>query len=212
MIPYYKQRYNILSDKEFVFWLHQLKSKGDELVQHGYDHIQQTKTTFQNRGNFLLQEKVLKMYARKYAEFQNIHYNEARKRLQKGKEIMRLAGIVPVGFVAPVWLVNSESEKAIKDEGFSYMALVNSLKIFLNDKDLKSEVIGFTSSPTIIDYLLRLYNLYLTKISLKDRKLVQVAIHPQDLWNTKTFKYILKIIDELRNDRQLITYADFIKK
>lgn len=210
VIPHYKQKYNILSDNEFVFWLRQLENKGDELVQHGYDHIQQT-TILKNVGNFSLQEKILELYAQKYAEFQNIDYNEARKRVRKGKEIMRLAGIMPVGFVPPVWLINPESEQAIKDEGFSYMALVNSLKIFSSGKNLKSEVVGFASSPKITDYLLRFYNLYLTKIRLKDRKLVQVAIHPQDLRNAKTFKYILKIIDGLRKDRQLITYANFLK-
>ncbi len=210
VIPNYKQKYNILFDEEFVFWLSQLKSKGDELVQHGYDHIQQT-TILKNKKNYSLQEKNLEMYAREYAEFQNIDYNEAKRRIQKGKEIMRLAGIVPVGFVAPVWLVNPESEKAIKNEGFRYMALVNSLRIFSSSKDLESEVVGFASSPRIIDYLLRFYDLYLTKIRLINRELVQVAIHPQDLWNTKTFKYALKIIDELRNNRQLITYADFVK-
>lgn len=205
VIPNYGLQHDISADNNFVSWLHQLKSRGDELVHHGYGHVSRNREYKSLVGRFMGE-----IFAQGCAEFQNIGYDEARQRIQKGKDIFQNAEISAEGFVAPAWLMNPESERAVRDEGFAYTTLINKLRDF-SQGDIKSEVVAFASQPRIADHLIRMYDKYLAKVHLRKRKLARVAIHPQDMWGKGTFDYALGIIDGLRKERNLITYADFVK-
>ena len=110
------------------------------------------------------------MCAQGCAEFQNINYEEARERLQKGKAIFKKIGLAPKGFVAPGWLLSPESERAVQDERFAYTTLLNGLRIFSktniqgHKKAIKAEALIFTPGPRIADYSMRLYDGYREKI------------------------------------------------
>ncbi|MFH0869685.1 MAG: DUF2334 domain-containing protein [archaeon] len=204
VIPNHESYNDISADDNFVSWLHQLSSGGNELVQHGYEHVSRNRT-YNSMGDWFMGN----FFAQGSAEFQNIGYDEAREIIRRGKDIFQNAEINSKGFAAPAWLINPKSERAIIDEGFVYMPLINRFRIF-SQGDIKSEVVGFTPRP-IVDYLFRAYNKYLASAHLRKRTLARVDIHPQDMWGKGIFDYALKIIDELRQDRELVTYSEFVK-
>ena len=115
VIPNYYEKNNLINDREFISWLDDLQEKGDEIVQHGYNHVS-TNHNYKSRWDRFIGTKL----THGEGEFQNISYNEAQEKIQKGKDILERIGFNSKGFVAPAWLLNPESERAIKEHGFSY--------------------------------------------------------------------------------------------
>lgn len=211
VIPNYELNYDVSKNENFTAWLHDLEKTGDEIVHHGYEHVSHSRK-YRSLKKWFLGE----MCAQGCAEFQNINYEEARERLQKGKAIFEKIKMAPKGFVAPGWLLNTESERAVQDENFAYTTLLNGLRIFPktniqgHKKAIKAEALIFTPGSRIADYSMRLYDGYREKIHLPRRKLARVAIHPQDLWGKTTFSHALKIIERLKKHRTLVTYGGFV--
>ncbi|MFC1768634.1 DUF2334 domain-containing protein [Nanoarchaeota archaeon] len=201
VIPNYELQHDISQDDSFIAWLHQLREGGDELVHHGLEHVSRNRAYRTLAGWFMGE-----VFAQGCAEFQNTGYEEARKRIQRGREILQNAEISAEGFVAPAWLLNPDSERAVRDEGFKYTTYVNKVRIF-SEGDVQSEVVGFASQPRAVDYVIRMYDLYLSHVKLRNRELARVAIHPQDMWGKGTFDYALKTIDQLMQNRTLVTYS-----
>lgn len=206
VIPNYQGKYSILKDNGFLNWLYSLREEGDEIVQHGYEHISRNRR-YSSFPDYLMGE----FFARGCAEFQNTNYGEARNKIKKGRRILDRAGIFCEGFIPPCWLMGREANKAVMDEGFKYTALIKILRDYEDKLDLKSEVIRFVPQNKIVKYLKRAYNAYLLRGSLRDEKLIRVAIHPQDVQAGGALKYLLKIIRELKEERILLTYLEFLK-
>jgi predicted deacetylase len=206
VIPNFQSSHDISCDQNFVAWLHDLRKKGDEIVHHGYEHVSSSRQ-YNSLPGWLMGE----IFALGCAEFQNIGYGEAKRKIRQGKEIFQKAEIKPVGFVAPAWLMNVASERAAVDEGFAYTTSINYFKNYHHGY-MKSEVVGFIPVPAFADYLIRTYDLAIHKIILGKRILVRVAIHPQDVQKKGLFEFALEIIEKLKLDREQTTYADFTSR
>ncbi len=82
VIPNYYEKNNLINDKDFVSWINGLQEKGDEIVLHGYNHVS-TNHNYSSGFQKILGTKV----NHGEAEFQNIGYDEAVDKIQKGKQI-----------------------------------------------------------------------------------------------------------------------------
>jgi len=203
VIPDYLGKSNISQDDKFIELLHSLQDKGNEIVQHGLEHI----STNHNYSSFL--EKFIgEQIAQGCGEFQNISYEEAKEKIQKGKEIFKNKGFGAVGFVAPAWLLNSESEKAIKED-FQYTTRFSNIEFFSPYKKESSNIVVFTSGGGLINKGFEWYNQYLIKRKFKNQRIARVAIHPQDI-GSGFFQLILNAINELKKNREMVTYASLI--
>ncbi|MCD6083640.1 polysaccharide deacetylase family protein [Candidatus Aerophobetes bacterium] len=205
VIPEYQGRYSILKDSEFLSWLYSLREEGDEIVQHGYEHISRNRR-YGSFRDYLIGE----FFAQGCAEFQNSGYEEARDKIKKGREILSQAGIICEGFIPPGWLMSPEANRAVMDEGFKYTAFIKVVRDYRNGLNVKSEVIRFVPQNRIAEYIKVLYNAYLLRGPLRDEELVRVAIHPQDVRAEKAFDYLVKIIRKLKKERVILTYVDFL--
>ena len=202
VIPNYYGEESILDNKDFIFWLHSLKSNGDELVQHGYNHVS-TNHNFSSRFQKILGTKV----NHGEAEFQNISYWEAKAKIGLGRKMLNQAGIYPKGFVAPAWLLNPESERAIKDSEFSYATKFRKIEFYSQEKTEKSEAIVFTSGKGFVNKLFALYNHDLVHRVFKKRRVARIALHPMDM-HWKYFESLLNSIEKVKQGREITTYAD----
>ncbi len=205
VIPNYERRHNIIDDDGFVSRLHDLKNKGDEIVQHGYEHVSSLRQ-YDSLPHWFMGE----IFAQGCGEFQNIGYDEAKERIEEGRDILQQAGFTPKGFIAPGWLLNNDSEKAVRDAGFSYTTRMNWLHRS-NHEDEYSPAMGFAPFP-VLDDMARMYDSVLANHYLKDKKLARVVIHPQDVKKKGTFEFALELIKKLMKERELTTYADFVKE
>jgi len=206
VIPNYHNKYNILKSDRFSGWLHSLKEKGDEIILHGYEHISRNRK-YSSFYGYIMGEWV----AQGCAEFQNISYEETKDRVERGRKILNCIGLICTGFVPPGWMMSKEANKAVMDKGFRYTTFTKILRDYQNNIDIRSEVVRFIPRIRAINFLKKMYNLYLLKENLVHKKLARVAIHPQDLRFKRAFEYLLKIIKELREERTIVTYLGFLK-
>jgi len=109
VIPNYLDQWNILEHKEFLDWVLSEKSKGSEIIQHGYNH----NAGAQKKGySDRLRDKFI---TKNGAEFLKSGYEKARKRIEKGKQLMEKAGLSCSGFTSPTWYQSKETGQAIQD-------------------------------------------------------------------------------------------------
>ncbi len=203
VIPDYLGKNSISQSGEFIEWLHSLQDKGNEIVQHGLEHI----STNHNYPSFL--EKFIgEQIAQGCGEFQNISYKEAKEKIWKGKEIFKANGFGAVGFVAPAWLLNPESEKALKED-FQYTTSFSNIEFFSPYKKESSNIVVFTSGGGLINKGFEWYNQHLIKRKFKNQRIARVAIHPQDI-ESGFFQLTLNAINELRQNKEIVTYADIL--
>ena len=207
IIPNYYENKNLVKDNQFTDWLYQLYDNGNELVQHGYNHLC-TNYNFKSHIQKFIGTKI----NHSEGEFQNISYDEAKSKIQKGKDIFNTLGLTKLiskGFVAPAWLLNQESEKAIKDAGFDYYTTFRHINFPKQKKKEKSEAIVFTSGNGFANKMFALYNHDLTHRVFKNRRIARITIHPKDL-HSNHFDSVLDSIKKVRKGREIITYADLI--
>ena len=90
-------------------------ARGDELVLHGYTHLD----TEVRAGN--LRQRFLRgVYTQREGEFAALSALEARRRLELGLEWFRARGWDASGFVPPAWLMGEGAWQALRDFPFDY--------------------------------------------------------------------------------------------
>lgn len=90
-------------------------ARGDELVLHGYTHLDT-----EARADSLRQRFLRGVYTRREGEFAALSADEARRRLAMGMEWFRERGWTASGFVPPAWLMGEGSWEALSDFPFAY--------------------------------------------------------------------------------------------
>jgi len=205
VIPDYLGKWNIIAHPQFVTWLHREKEKGCEIIQHGYRHQRQGG----RRG--LLHFFRAKFLTQNQDEFSESDYVEAKEALQKGKEILATAGFECEGFTAPTWFQSRETKRAIIDLGFAYFTLLSA--IFDCRKGIKTHcpALGNMGLQPSLERLVSLRNWFLKEITLKNRVLMRIVLHPQGTYLKKKFPSFLRSIHELAREREVITYSQWIK-
>jgi len=205
IIPCYQGNFDISRDDRFSDWLYSLIREGNEPVQHGYQH---TLDEYNSIGEYFL-SLCRGFVSRKCAEFRNLKKEVARGKIGAGKRILDQAGIHCRGFIPPWWAMSPETTKVLKEEGFDYSTSLFHLRDHRKGLRIKSEVIF--SSRGWLNYGLRVYDFALAKMWLKRRSLARIAIHPLDVHSDSSFLFILEIIKNLKKDRTLTTYIDYLE-
>jgi len=215
--PNWWDRYDLRKEDNFVAWLHELRDGGDEIVHHGYNH-----RSDKRKGHYktIFEWFVGEVFAQGTGEFQNLTFQEARAKIEKGNRIFSDVGLTDiVGFVAPAWLVNGEVETALKDSGFKYHIYTNFwnriVKLFVipikdleTGEEIKSRELSFGTTQRLVDYGARAAAYLLTRN--RNIPSIRIAIHPQDIHHARPFDYALKLIEEVKEGRELYTYRDLV--
>jgi predicted deacetylase len=81
---------------EMAQWLAERRGAGDSIAQHGFRHEQL-------RGGALSRRTLLPTCSSRSAEFVGLDTDEARRAVDAGWRVLKLAGIEPDGFVAPAY-------------------------------------------------------------------------------------------------------------
>jgi predicted deacetylase len=91
---------------EMVSWLAERRDAGDSIAQHGFQHV------CLRRGGLLTHRP---------GEFSGLDADEARRAVNAGWRVMKLAGIEPDGFVAPAYAYTAALRQALRRR-FSWWA------------------------------------------------------------------------------------------
>jgi predicted deacetylase len=84
---------------EMVSWLAERRDAGDSIAQHGFQHV------CLRRGSLLTHRP---------GEFSGLDAEEARRAVNAGWRVMKLAGIEPDGFVAPAYAYTAALRQALR--------------------------------------------------------------------------------------------------
>ncbi|MFH1637105.1 MAG: DUF2334 domain-containing protein [Candidatus Woesearchaeota archaeon] len=193
LIPNFMQlgkSYPLDKDEASFFMLENEKVLGNDFMLHGYDH---------SKGKFLDRE------------FKNISCNEASKKIDFGLQTLKSMRLMlsPLGFSAPFWKLGNEGRKAVKNSGFKYIEHNPGIEDLVTGEIYGSRALWCWPCNKVLDNMFRLYDKFLAW-KQKDNELVRVALHPQDIMNEKTFNFELEMIEELRKERELITYSQYL--
>jgi uncharacterized protein len=106
----------------YLRWLRGMAGAGHELLLHGLTHRDEG-PPLRGLGDWLLRRH----YTAGEGEFAALSHAEAIERLLEGREWAHDHGLAMDGFVAPAWLLNTQSLQAVADAGFRHTCTLTQL-------------------------------------------------------------------------------------
>ena len=124
----------------FEHWLRERQAGGDEIVLHGYSHLD----TGSPAG--LFDHLKRRCYTRGEGEFAALTQQQAWMRLHAGQHWLADAHLQASGFVAPAWLLSEGSRQALRCHGFDYTCTLRHLVLLDSGRTLCSQAQVWSSA------------------------------------------------------------------
>lgn len=121
VVPDFHRRNRLAEHGRFCSLLERRLAKGDELVLHGYHHLDD------GLPPRSLREWFMRRVLTHEGEFYTLSEAEATRRLHKGLELFRQLGWPLYGFVAPGWLLGEGARRALAASGLAYTSDIRRL-------------------------------------------------------------------------------------
>jgi predicted deacetylase len=204
VIPDYLGRWNIFEHRKFLDWVLFEKSKGSEILQHGYKH----KADAHKKGHpDRLRDKCI---TKNEAEFSKIGYEKAKKRIVQGKQIMEQAGLICSGFTSPTWYQSRETGQALQDCSFRYYTTVSSVFDCQKHQHIPSLAMGYLGMNPVLECLASFGHRAMRKTGILCSPFARMVLHPAAVPKNGPLKWALKEIHKFSRNRDLITYQGLL--
>lgn len=115
VVPHYHGGTTVAEDDRFRQWLDRRVGLGDEVVLHGYRHLDEQPL----RGPV---DRLKRRFYTLEGEFATLTRDEAERSLEAGLALLHACGWQPRGFVAPAWLMSDPVRQTLPDFGFHWTA------------------------------------------------------------------------------------------
>ncbi len=206
VIPNHHHRAPFLADKAFCDWLKEARSKGHEIVTHGYFH-QRIRTDKENPFDRM----ITRLYTADEGEFFDIHESDALKKMLLAQEEFAMLGIYPEGFIAPAWLLSREAESAARKAGFRYTTTLREIRVLdPENRTFASQSLVYSVRSAWRRFVSLGWNRFLLAC-LHRNSVIRLSIHPPD-WNHAPIRRdILRIARLLALQREPITYSEWTR-
>jgi len=204
VVPDYHHRGPSMKDRSFVRWLQDLAAQGHEIVIHGYFHERPRQSRESTRKKL-----ITRLYTNDEAEFYDLDYEEAFRRITRAKEEFAGAGLTPRGFIAPAWLLSPAAERAAMEAEMEYTTRLTGVR------DLRSgdNFVARTLVYSVRSGWRRVASLAWNRTMayhLGGAPLARVSVHPPDRDHPEVWEQILRLTDRLVEDRSVTTYRDWV--
>lgn len=204
VVPDHHHKADIDKDPGFLAWLREKEAAGHEIVLHGFYHRRAPRA-----GDSAGRRLVTEHYTAGEGEFYDLGYEEARERMEAGREMLTGAGLEVVGFIAPAWLLGEEGEKAARNLGFAYTTRLGGVLDLRSGAWTRSQSLVYSPRSGWRRNVSLLWNAFLAK-RLRKNPLARLGLHPPD-WSHEAIKsQALRLARELARDRQVIRYRDWV--
>ena len=204
VVPDHHHRGAVGADADFLSWLRGRQEAGHEVVLHGFYHRRE-----RGAGEGRLSRLVTEHYTAGEGEFYDLDYDEARRRMERGREMLVAAGLEVPGFIAPAWLLGAEAERAARDLGFAYTTRLGGVL------DLRTG--AYTASQSLV-WSVRSgwrrvvslgWNAWLAA-RLRKNPLARLGLHPPDWRHVAIKRQALRLAGEGARDREVVRYRDWV--
>jgi predicted deacetylase len=194
----------MMKDRQFVSWLRDLESEGHEIVIHGYFHQRPRRSKETLRDRFLT-----RFYTNDEGEFYDLSYAEAFRRIAAARDEFRALGLMPRGFVAPAWLLNTEGERAARDAGMEYTTRLRTVRDLHSGEDFPARSVVYSVRSNWRRQVSLVWNAALVQFSKND-PLLRLSVHPPDYTYPAIWRQIVDLISSMDGERTATTYRDWI--
>lgn len=164
----------------FERWLVQRAALGDELVLHGYDHLD----PLPPQGP--AQRWLRRIYTAGEGEFAALDHDEAQRRLRAGREWMGALGVRPAGFVAPAWLMSRGTWEALREQPLRYTCTLREVMLLPQGPSLRSTAQVWSSRSPWRRVASIAWNGVLRRLQA-ERLLLRLELHPLDAAHASTW-------------------------
>lgn len=191
------------ADDQFLSWLRDRSDAGDEIVLHGYRHLEHEKP----RG--IARRISSALFTRGEGEFLGISASQTSDWLDAGLAMLRNCGFEPEGFVAPAWLIEQTLLPELSRRDFRYTTLRSQIIDLRGRKSIPSPTVVLRGSSRNISRLSRSYfNLMLRLWG--GRPVLRLAVHPVDMRHGAQ-AWIKTILSGPLASRRTTSYIDFVR-
>lgn len=193
------------SSTGFTTWLREAEARGHEVVQHGFRHV---RTDSFSLGR--VREIVGRVLARGCEEFWHLPTKRAAELMTLGREILVGQGFDVRGFVAPGWLMSKGALLAASHLEYGYTCT----HTHVIDLSSGRRLLAPTTSQRPRSHLSGVgvkWNKTLVTVAARQGDVVRVALHPDDLHESKLRRANLDMCDRLRErGHRSSTYRDVV--
>lgn len=190
VVPDYHRRGTLEADPGLRDALEQRLSQGDELILHGYSHVDEAPPPRSPRQWWLRRQFTHE------GEFAALSEAEAARRLERGQALFQRLGWPLHGFIAPGWLLGPSARRAVARSGLSYTADLHRILRLPDFESLDAPALVWSAGTRWRRRLSRRYcDLRLARHA--DAPLIRLGIHPVDLRHAEARRYWLTRLHEL---------------
>ncbi len=204
VVPDYHRAGRSLADPSFRSWLEELNAHGHEIVIHGFFHERARKTNERARAKI-----VTRFYTADEGEFFDLDYADALRLIREARNDFETHGFCPNGFIAPVWLLGAEAERAAIDAGMTYTTTLRTVRDFAAGQTYASQSLVYSVRSGWRRTMSLAWNRSLF-YRLTNNPLLRLGIHPPDIAYGAIWRQIGALIDKALRTREPMTYQQWL--
>jgi hypothetical protein len=141
------------------------------------------------------------------AEFSALGAPDARKRIERGLELLRRCGWQPVGFVPPAWQISEAAGSVLADFGFRYTTTSRAITALPTGARFPVPCLGFSSRSGLRRALSLRWNARQLE-RLRAAPALRIALHPIDARYAETIDGWRRFLEAVLRDRRAVTKSE----
>lgn len=203
-------RWHRLADSratDFYAELDLLRDAGNELVLHGYTHLDEGPPP-----RNLLEHFKRCVVTRGEGEFAALDAAAARQRIKAGLQWFKQRGWTTQGFVAPAWMMSAATVDVLAETDLYYVSSYSGLIRLPHLQKLHAPALVYSARYVVGDALVRAAVTQLAHAQIrKNAALIRLGLHPADAGNPATLVHMQRLIARLLHHRVAMTKATFMQ-
>ena len=199
VVPEYHRRGSIAADSAFVSAIDRRIARGDEIVLHGYYHLDdgpvpRTPLEWLRRRHLTASE----------GEFAALSQHEAAARIDAGLRLFDRFGWNVRGFVAPAWLLGTGARAALKHTSMRYTSTHTPLEMPTEGRSVAAPVISASTRSTWRRWTSRRWLRAAHRLT-RNAPLLRIALHPADASHPQMLAAWRALLRKLLTERVPLT-------
>lgn len=205
VVPDFHHDGDLRRHPRFVAALDARLARGDEIALHGYFHADDEPL----RGGPI--DYFMRRVYTHEAEFYRLDGAATRYRLQQGLELFATFGWHPAGFVAPAWLLNDDTRRALDDLPLRYTSTVTSVVDLRSGRSHRAPAITWSARSAWRRGLSQLVNS--TLLHWHDKApLLRLGLHPVDMEHARSRAFWADSVAQLMHTRTALTKSTWLDR
>ena len=208
VVPHYHYRSVALREPAFVRAMEARLARGDELMLHGYFHIDDAPSPRDARS--FLERRLL---TRREGEFAALEEQAAAWRIARGVACFRSLGWPLAGFVPPAWLMSEAARRALSrsEHPFEYTTVRSGI-YHLPDWRFERTANLWYSPDSFVRRAVSVCAIARESRRAQHVPLLRISLHPQDARVPAVMRHWRRLVVETLASREPVTKREWARR